>query len=463
MINIEQIDKNLKVSYFDENGDVAYQIIPIPPEEFYEWVPHQIGKADTSYTSWDGKQVQKKKAFFLNKWRIEEILASQPDYIKEKIYSYNQPKKFFVDIETEVDDEWPKPSVARHKVTAISFAHNDILVVLGTKPLTAVQIKNIESKINDYITSHKFPPIKFSYIYYKSEYDMLYSFFNKAIQKMPLLTGWNFINFDWAYLINRCRNLAIDPAVASGNGKLVGREELPVHRVVVDYMEIYKKWDTVVFKENNSLQYVATAVLGMGKIPYNGTLQDLYESDFEQYVYYNGVDSILVKLIDEKLSTMSTYLKLGNITKVEANRAFSPIAMAESVIAREFYSRMKIFPTLKSRNINRSDYEGAFVFPPVKGIYDWVASFDFASLYPSIMRQWNMSPESYLGKSDKKPDRNDITYSASGAYFYDGEDSAFRTVLTDFYGRRKAAKKEMGIVNQEIEELKKMKEQLEKI
>ncbi|MCK9574534.1 MAG: DNA polymerase domain-containing protein [Candidatus Pacearchaeota archaeon] len=463
MINVEQVEKNLKVSYFDENGDVAFQIIPIEQEDFFEWVPYTVGKAEPSFKSWDGKLVQKKKAFFLNKWRIEEILMKQPDYIKEKIYSKNDPKKFFVDIETEVDDEWPKPSVARHKVTAISFAHDNMLAVLGTKPLLPVQIRNIEIKINKYLTDHNYPEIKFSYVYFKTEYDLLYSFFNKAIQKMPLITGWNFINFDWAYLVNRCRNLSIDPSVAAVNGKLVGREELPMHRVVVDYMELYKKWDRVIFKDNNTLQYVATAALGMGKIPYNGTLQDLYESDFEQYVYYNGVDSILVKLIDAKLSTMSTYLKLGNITKVEANRAFSPIAMAESVMTREFYGRNRIFPTIKNRNVNKTGYEGAFVFPPVKGIYDWVASFDFASLYPSIMRQWNMSPEAFMGKEAKKPDIENITYTASGAYFNDAEDSVFRTILTDFYGQRKSAKKQMFAVQNEIQELKKLKAELEKI
>lgn len=463
MVNIEQVDKQLKISYFDENGDIAFQYIDIPQEEFFEWVPHTVGRADTSYKSWDGKPVQKKKAFFLNKWRIEELLKQQPDYIKDKIYSYNEPKKFFVDIETEIDDEWPKPSVAKHKVTAISFAHDDILAVLGTQHLAASQIKTIELKINKYLDDHGYDPIKFSYIYYKSEYDMMYSFMNKWVQKMPLITGWNFINFDWAYIVNRCRNLAIDPGAASVNGKLVGREELPVHRVVVDYMDIYKKWDRVIFKENNSLEYVATAALGMGKIKYNGTLQDLYESDFAEYVYYNAIDSILVKLIDEKLSTMSTFLKLGNITKVEANRAFSPIAMAESVIARDFYDTMRIFPTIKNRSINKSSYEGAFVFSPQKGIYNWVASFDFASLYPSIMRQWNMSPESFLGKEAKMPDMENITYSASGAYFDDKEDSVFRKVLTNYYGKRKDAKKKMWMVTQEIEKLKEMRKSLQKI
>lgn len=460
MINIEQIDKNLKVSYFDENGDVAYQMIPIPNDEFYEWQLHEIGKSDTSYTSWNGKPVQKKKAFFLNKWRIEEILHKQPDYIKEKIYSSHEPKKFFVDIETEVDHEWPIPSIARHKITAISFAHNDMLAVLGTKFLDSNQICTIKDKINKYLNDHGYESIKFSYIYYKTEYDMIYSFFNKAIQKMPLLSGWNFIKFDWTYLINRCKNLAIDPSVASVNGKLIGRDELPVHRVVVDYLEIYKKWDRVIFKENNTLDYVAKTALGMGKIPYNGTLQDLYESNFEQYVYYNAIDSILVKLIDDKISTMTTYLKLGNITKVEANRAFSPIAMAESVITREFYDRMKIFPVIKNRGNNKKSYEGAFVFSPIKGMYDWVVSFDFASLYPSIMRQWNMSPESYKGKETKKPDSKNIAYSVSGSCFDTSEDSIFRTVLADFYGRRTIAKNKMNIIKEEIDTLEKLKKTL---
>ncbi|HRW21780.1 MAG TPA: DNA polymerase domain-containing protein, partial [Bacteroidales bacterium] len=142
---------------------------------------------------------------------------------------------------------------------------------------------------------------------------------------------------------------------------------------------------------------------------------------------------------------------------------FSPIAMAESVIARDFYDTMRVFPTIKNRSINKSSYEGAFVFPPQKGIYNWVASFDFASLYPSIMRQWNMSPESFLGKEAKMPDMENITYSASGAYFDDKEDSVFRKVLTNYYGKRKDAKKKMWMVTQEIEKLKEMRKSLQKI
>jgi hypothetical protein len=79
------------------------------------------------------------------------------------------------------------------------------------------------------------------------------------------------------------------------------------------------------------------------------------------------------------------------------------------------------------------------------------------------MRQWNMSPESFLGKESKKPELENITYSSSGAYFDDTEDSVFRTVLADFYGQRKSAKKKMFVVNDDIEKLKELKKNLQKI
>lgn len=464
MINIEQLNQILKVSYFNENGEIDFVNLQIPDSEMYEWNYSNTSKKDPIFKSWDGKPIVKNRTKYLSNTRIEEFLINQPKEIHDKIYAYNEPKKFFVDIEVKNDDEWPKPSIARHEITAISFAHKQLLCVFGTKPLSGEQIKTIENRINEYLATKNYQPIEFNYIYYKTEYDMLYTFFNKWIQKMPLITGWNFVQFDWAYLINRCRNLAIDPGSASPSNKLVGRDELPLHRVVCDYLEIYKKWDRVIFKENNTLNYVAEQATGLKKIQYNGTLQDLYESDYMQYIYYNAIDSILVRLIDEKISTMSTFLKLGKITKCETVRVFSPISMTESVLTREYYKRGLVFPKQDKNKPSKSDYEGAFVFEPKKGLYEWVSSFDFASLYPSIMRQWNMSPESYIENIDKIPQQLDetISYASSGATFNISNDSAFRVILTDFYGQRKNAKKKMEAVELEIDELEHMKKALEK-
>lgn len=461
MINIEQDSGDIKVSYFNEKGEIEISAIPIESSQRYDWVDSVAGKYDPTIKSWDGKRVKKKKSFFLSKSRIIEILEMQPQHIKDKINQHNIPKKFFLDIETEIIDGFPNANLAKEKVQLIQFAYNDIVGILGYKHLSPESVKKIELKINNYLDKHGYPPIKLLYTKFESEYDMLYAFFNKYIQKMPLITGWNVVEFDWKFLINRAKRLEIDPGVASLTGKLIGRDNLPVHRLVVDYMEIYKKWDRIVFKENNTLDYVAKASTGMGKIKYSGSLQDLYEDDFFTYVLYGAIDPTLVKLIDQNISTMNVLFALSQITTTPLYRCFSPIAMLENVMTREYLNRGMVVP---KRDIKpeKSEYEGAFVFQPKADLYEWVASFDFASLYPSIMRQWNMSPESFREKNQdikKEIFENINTHliaSTTGAIFDKDYDSAFRTLLTNFYTRRKDTKKNMKDVDIEIQELEKM-------
>lgn len=455
MIDIEQQDSTLKISYFNTSGEIAIDTFAIPSNQMFEW--EYCTSTDTpvlGVLSWDGKPVKKKRVRYLSKWRIEEYLRSLPVYETERIYAQNKPKKFFVDIEVEVGDEWPKPETAKFPVTAIAFCTGQKIIGLGTKKLTAAQIQKIEKRISEHLKEE----VSYTYIYFAHEYDMLVSFFHKAIQKMPLVTGWNFIGYDWLYLFNRCKKLNIDISASSPSYKLIGKNNLPLHRPIVDYMDIYKKWDRVIdIKENNTLDFVAKAALGIQKVKYNGTLKDLYENDFESYIFYNAVDTKLVEMIDRKLNTLQTFLTLGGITAVEALKAYSPIYMAESVMCREFLRRGRVFPRTDKRSIKRENYEGAFVVEPKTGLYEWVTSFDFASLYPSIMRQWNISPESYLRNlaSGEKADLETEINCSSGAVFTKNTDSVFRTILTEYYGKRKIAKKTSEEIEEEIENLKK--------
>jgi len=223
-------------------------------------------------------------------------------------------------------------------------------------------------------------------------------------------------------------------------------------------LDIYKKWDRLIdVKENNTLDFVAKAALGINKVKYPGTLQELYESDYDQYVFYNAVDSKLVQMIDRKLNTMMAFLKLGNISKVEATRAYSPIWMAESAMARENIRRNMVFPKSDTSRNRRESYEGAFVHEPKTGLYQWVTSFDFASLYPTVMRQWNISPESYVKNISpgEEIDLEKYIKTASGAIFKRGEDSVFKSILEEYYAKRKTAKAISQNIEREIAELKK--------
>ncbi len=451
IVDIEQLEGSLKISVIGEDGNIEFINLRIPEDEKYVWTytnPSQ--KAHPNVKSWDGKPVKRTKSRFLNKWRIEEFLSEQPQRIKDKLYTLHQPRMFFCDIEVEVtDDGFPKPELAKNAITAIAFSIGTKVMALGTKELDGKQIKRIENKINEHFKN--FYPIEFNYVYFKSEYDMLYSFISKAMAKMPMVTGWNFMGFDWPYIYNRAMQLSIDPAISSHSKKIVGRQNIPMHKLMVDYLPVYKSWDkTVDVKENNSLDFVSKAVLGLNKIKYSGTLQDLYEQDFEEYIFYNAVDTRLVQLIHEKLQTMQTFMTLANITGVEAQKAYSPIWMAESVMAREFFKRGKVFPKTGDDKKRREPYEGAFVFKPIPGIYEYVGAFDFASLYPSIMRQWNISPESYVMNTTEDVDTEKYIKTSSGAVFTNYEDSVFRTILTNYYGMRKDAKNKMQSLEREI-------------
>lgn len=459
MIDIEQEPGSLKISRFNENGLIEFEKISIPEEERFEWeYALRVKDVDPNWKSWDGRALKRVKKTYLSRYRMEEFLYSLPDDVKNKIYEQNRPRVWFCDIEVEVtDDGFPEPSHAPNKITSICFAHENKAFVFAIKPLESHEINEIESDVNSYFKKYG-ANITFKFNYFESEYEMLYAFFNKYIPQMPLITGWNFVNFDWQYLINRCKKLNIDPEVCSPSRKFINKDNIPMHRPVVDYMLIYNKWDNKVdVKESSKLDYVASQVLDLTKIKYNGTLKDLYEKDFKKYIYYNVVDTLLVMYIDKEIAVLTTYLQLANTARVELIGAFSPIRMTEALLCREFYDRGKVL-LKKGESEHGNTYEGAFVKHPVPGLYEWVVTYDFASLYPTTMRQFNISPETYLGKRDDL-EGEDYIKTATGAVFDAKIDSVSRNFLTGLFNRRVQKKEEAKEIEKAIEALKKLQKQ----
>lgn len=454
MIDIEQLDDRFRVSHFGKDGKVNFKDIAIPKTEKYKWELAGSDRKDPFFLSWDGKPVKKTRAGYLGKFRTEEFFASLPEEVTKEIYEFNQPEVWFCDIEVEVGEEFPDPSVAATPVLAVALVNSlGQSYVFGTKKLTSDQIISIRTKMADYFKDFNLE-ILFQYEYFESESELLYTLFAKWFKKIPLLTGWNFVGFDWKFLINRAKRIGLDPSTCSINGVLKGEDSIPQHKIVVDYLDLYKRWDRVIkIKENNKLETVASAAVGISKIKYNGTFMDLYNTDYETYVFYNVVDTMLVYLIDKKLKTLQTFLMLGNITKVEALKAVSPIWMTEAIVTREFYSRKRVVAEIK-KGVKTGSFEGAYVKQPDPGMKEWIATFDFASLYPTTMRQWNISPESFKGRNvDIKPG---WIKTASGGIFDNNEDSVMRTILTDYFGQRKVAKNKSFELEKEIDYLTKL-------
>ena len=191
---------------------------------------------------------------------------------------------------------------AKNRIVSIGISSSKgKVLVLGLEKMSSDRILNIEKRIKDHFKDLEGEWV-FNYRSFDSEFDMLYTFMSKLIHRMPLITGWNWFGYDWPYILNRCKRLGIDPKISSPAGILVGKNQTPMHILMVDYLEIYKKWDRVIkIRSSNSLDYVASQAVGLKKIQYNGTLRDLYESDFDTFIFYNGIDCALVHYIDQRV------------------------------------------------------------------------------------------------------------------------------------------------------------------
>jgi len=449
ILDIEQREKekDVIISYYDNKGDVAYKQYPI--DKFQNWFvcDDKDKAASPVYKNWDGRSVKLVTGLKFNKFSTLYFLDGLSEKDKNDLNAHNMPKTYFVDIETEIVDGFPKAEEAKSRILSFSIITPDRkAIVLGLEPMNPAEIQKIEDDTNAYFKEFDID-WEFKYHTFKSEYDMVYTFLMKFMPKFPMMTGWNFIKYDWQYITNRCKRLQIDIKEIGMTKAVDFNGERPLHIGILDYMQLYDKYDrTVKVKESNSLDYVSSQVLKLSKIKYSGSLQDLYRDNFVKYIYYNVVDSILVYYIDKKLKSMEVLLTLANITNMPLYKASSPVAVTESLMARTLAKQGMRIGIEDKKNVNRDgQYVGAYVKEPILGYYEGVSAFDFASLYPSIMRQFNISPDAFIEKIKKveieeRRKNKDIIVCDNGVVYRNG-DSILRTILGDLYAKRKVYKK----------------------
>lgn len=447
ILDIEQREKDIIISYYDVEGKVAYKQYPIT--QFQNWYicDEKEKGVSNQFKNWDSRSVKLGPGRQFNKFSLVYFIDSLPDKDKELLLAYNMPKTYFVDIETEIVDGFPKAEEAKSRILSFSIITPERkAIVLGLEDLTSDQIDKIERDTNEHFKNFD-QDWEFKYHKFKSEYDMVYTFLMKFLPKFPMMTGWNFINYDWQYITNRCKRLQIDINEVGMTQKVDRTDSRPLHIGILDYMQLYDKYDrTVKVKESNSLDYVSSQVLNMNKIKFTGSLQDLYRDNFTKYIYYNVVDSVLVYYIDQKLKSMEVLLTLANITKMPLYKASSPVAITEALMARKLAEQgMRIGTELREDGQKDEQYVGAFVKEPICGYYEGISAFDFASLYPSIMRQFNISPDVYIEQvyntqiKERREDKSVIV--CDNGVVYKKEDSILKKILTDLYDQRKQYKK----------------------
>lgn len=460
IVDIENKGEELKISTFSPEGNITFVNVPIPPEERFVWqiCSHSDRDRDKVWKNWEGSSIKKYKNTKYDKYRILQLLEEADPELTKPLWEFQTPKKFFVDIEVEMTDEM-KDSLdtekAKNKILSIGIATDKCkLIVLGLDDLDAEQQGLIHQQVNEYL-QEKGDTWDFKYKKFESEYDMLYTFFKDIASKMSVITGWNWFGYDWPYLINRAKRLGIDPKIMSPSGYFIGQNQLPAHILMIDYLEIYKKWDRVIkIKESNRLDYVAEKATGLKKIHYEGTLRTLYQSDFSKFIFYNAIDCALVHYIDKKLKTMLTFFKIANLNGVEINRALSPVWSTEVMMMRKFLERKQVFVQTR-KDENHVKFAGAYVKDPIVGLHEWVACYDFASLYPNAIVQWGISPEVYKGKNLLDIKESWIKTSSGAVFGGDDEDPILKSIIKDLYAKRRMAKDKMLKLQIEIDQLEK--------
>jgi len=430
--------KKLIVSYVDKTGDIKLKYFDWPTPLKYVSCEESDPQRHPDFKSWDGKHVKQIEVNHPDRYAVYEFLDALPEKEKEEIFEYNLPKIYFIDIETEIVDGFPEAGDilnadgslskegAATQVLSISIVYDDKIILLGLKEMPDDMQSRIIDNTNKYFKKFG-TEYKFKYIKYEDEFDMLHSFFYKMVPKMPLITGWNFLNYDWRYLVNRSRKLKkriggkdvfIDPSISSFTkrlSKIWSTEfEVPMHRMVFDYMQLYEIADTSIkVKESSSLDFVSSKLVGVDKIKYTGSLQKLYEDDFETFMYYNAVDSVLVQKIHDARNYISIIFAISSLSRIKVvdvvsqmNNALGSLAITEGVLRNRFRDMENII-LFKDENSTRSGdstIAGGWVKDPVVGMNKWVVVFDFSSLYPTTQLQFFIAPETFVGVKTKEED-----------------------------------------------------------
>ena len=445
ILDVEVNEFDLRISYFDKEGKCKLKTFDLPLIQNWTVCSSADPKRDKTFTNWDGKSVKKISERKMNKWSVYEFIHTLPEEEREELSAFNFPKVQSIDIETEVIDSFPAPEIAKERITTIAIAtESNSTVVLGWKPITKQQEKEIFDKHAEYLKG--FGEWQFKYICFEDEYNMMYTFITRFLPNFSLVIGWNYMGFDWKYIFNRCKRLNIDVSLASPSRKLRGNDNIPLHVGMVDYLDIYRRWDrTIQIKESNSLDFVSNAVLGTNKIKYSGTLQELYENDYDKYILYNAIDAALVCLIHKKLKTLNSVLSVSCLCNLSIYKASSAVNLTEALLWKGYYARNKVIADRKL-DIPKGEYEGAYIKEPEPGMFRAATCFDYASLYPSIMRQFNVSPESFVSKvnSETKLEEyrknTDYLVSVTGAIYDNKEVSVLKEILTNLYTERKRNK-----------------------
>ena len=362
------------------------------------------GDPITRFSTRKKSEFEKEKRIHSGKQLFESDVNTVFRCLTDNYLGVEPPKLHTVFFDIEVDFDATKgyapTSDPFSPVTAIALYLDwlDQLVCLAIPP------KHMSDETAQELVS-EFP----NTFLFRSEIEMFETFFS-IIEDADVLTGWNSEGFDIPYLVNRVTRIMskddtrkfclLNQMPKVRTYERYGKEEQTydlVGRIHMDYLQLYKKYNYE-SRHSYSLDAIGEMEVGETKTPYEGTLDQLYNKDFKEFIRYNRQDTMLVVKIHNKLKFLDLANALAHENTVLIPTVMGSVAMIEMAIFNEAHARGMIVPDKKRTSLDEMAAAGAYVANPKQGLHNWVGAIDINSLYPSTIRALNMSPETIVGQ-----------------------------------------------------------------
>lgn len=426
---------------------------PVEPIEF------ETMREATEFTK-RYQHVDNFKVYGMNNFISQFIAQKFPHDIK---FDRDLPVITTIDIEVASDEGFPEPEKADYPVISIctKSSKEDFFRVWGLGDYETHGEKSIYNKCD-------------------SELQLIDKFLEYwSGHGLPdIVTGWNSKGFDIPYLVNRTRKVIGEESVKryspwgvvsskTSRGKM-GLKDVETYDIMgiaqMDYYDLFRKftYNTLGQQESYRLDHIAHVVLGERKLSYeeHGNLHTLYKEDHQKFIDYNIRDVELVDLLEEKLGLITLAMTMAYRGGVNYEEVLGTNMIWDTILYRILNLKKIAVPSKTEKP--KGDFAGGYVKDPQVGSHEWVTSFDLNSLYPNIIVQYNMSPETVVdGLIDTDVQRmlnkvtdtsGDYSIAPSGVRFTKEKEGIIPNVIRQYYSERKTIKREMLDAQQEYEQ-----------
>ena len=394
------------------------------------------------------------------KYLYQYILDKYP---KEVDYDFTKLNIMSLDIETTSENGFPSVEEAREEILCITVKD------FTSKKIITWGCGEFENSRDDV-----------HYIYCQNERELLTKFQEYWVQKTPdIVTGWNVKFFDMPFICRRMDRVlsmkhmrALSPWNSIRERELHVRGQKKIYYDIIgvstlDYYDLYQKF-TYTNQESYRLDHIAFVELGQQKLDHSEfeNFQDFYRNNWQKFIEYNIHDVELVDMLEDKMKLIELAVTMAYDAKVNFEDVFFQVRMWDSIIYDALTQENIVIPP-KTESTKDQQYAGAYVKEPTPGVYDWVVNFDLNSLYPHLIMQYNISPETLLDDRvsginvDKLLNREidtstleGVTICPNGTLFTTEKQGFLPKLMEKIYTERTIYKKKMLKAKQEYENTK---------